>query len=118
MATASRLEAAVELALGRAPSELVLDLRAVSFIDSTGLRAIMRARNACEHRAVEFFLVPSERAAEHRLFRVSGLIGMLTFREPDAATLEPDAATLQPDAGTLEPDAGTLRDPAHAQPAG
>jgi anti-anti-sigma factor len=47
MATAGRLEAAVAAALARQESELVVDLTAVGFMDSTGLRALLRARRDC-----------------------------------------------------------------------
>jgi anti-sigma B factor antagonist len=85
MASAGRLETAVALALGGAPRELVLDLRGVRFMDSTGLRAVLRARKACDDSDSDFFVLPAERSRQHRLFQVSGLIGILTFREPDAA---------------------------------
>jgi anti-sigma B factor antagonist len=83
MATARRLEAAVASALGREESELTVDLTDVSFMDSTGLRSLLRARRDCERRERAFFLIPA--AGQHRLFQVSGLIGHLTFREPEAA---------------------------------
>jgi anti-sigma B factor antagonist len=83
MGTAARLEAAVAGALERAPRELVLDMRQVSFTDSTGLRAILRARRSAEGLGGEFFLIRSEEGEQHHLFQVSGLIGELTFREPD-----------------------------------
>jgi anti-sigma B factor antagonist len=83
MASAARLETAVALALGGPPHELVLDLRGVRFMDSTGLRAVLRARKASDECDCEFFVLPAERAGQHRLFQVSGLIGILTFREPD-----------------------------------
>ena len=84
MATATRLEAAVEAALRAGASELVVDLHAVRFMDSTGLRAILRARQSCEDAGCQFFLVPAEHEEQRRLFNVSGLIGKLTFREPAA----------------------------------
>jgi anti-anti-sigma factor len=85
MATARRLEAAVAAALARKEVELVVDLGEVRFMDSTGLRALLRARRDCERRDRGFFLVPAANGAQHRLFEVSGLIGHLTFREPEAA---------------------------------
>ena len=82
MATASRLEASIEQALAHDPAELVLDMSDVRFMDSTGLRAVLRARQSCEGQGGEFFLIPSETGEQHQLFHVSGLIGKLTFHEP------------------------------------
>jgi anti-sigma B factor antagonist len=85
MATARRLEAAVASALAREESALTVDLTDVSFMDSTGLRSLLRARRDCERRDRAFFLIPAANGGQHRLFQVSGLIGHLTFREPEAA---------------------------------
>lgn len=85
MATARRLEAAVASALEREESELTVDLTDVSFTDSTGLRSLLRARRECERRDRAFFVIPAASGGQHRLFQVSGLIGHLTFREPEAA---------------------------------
>jgi anti-anti-sigma factor len=84
MATARRLEAAVANALDREEAELVVDLNEVRFMDSTGLRALLRARRDCELRDRSFFLIPAADGGQHRLFQVSGLIGHLTFHEPQA----------------------------------
>ena len=85
MATARRLEAAVASALDRDETELTVDLSDISFMDSTGLRALLRARRDCERRDRAFFLIPAANGGQHRLFQVSGLIGHLTFQEPEAA---------------------------------
>jgi anti-sigma B factor antagonist len=85
MATARRLEAAVGAALDREESELTVDLSDVSFMDSTGLRSLLRARSDCERRDRAFYLIPAANGGQHRLFQVSGLIGHLTFQEPEAA---------------------------------
>ncbi len=82
MATASRLEAAVAAAIARGDRELVLDLRGVTFMDSTGLRALLRARQQCEDGGGQFYVMRAQSGAQHQLFHVSGLIGKLTFREP------------------------------------
>jgi anti-sigma B factor antagonist len=87
MATAGRLEEAVGAALEGAQHELVIDLSHVSFMDSTGLRAVLRARRACGDAGRELFVVPSEGGEQRHLFNVSGVIGELTFRAPP-----PDAA--------------------------
>jgi anti-anti-sigma factor len=82
MATASRLEAAVREALADGATEVLLDMSEVTFTDSSGLRAVLRARRALEQGGGDFFLVPSKGGDQHHLFHVSGMIGELTFREP------------------------------------
>jgi anti-sigma B factor antagonist len=85
MATARRLEAAVAAAVRREEAELVIDLTDVRFMDSTGLRALLRARRECELRDRSFFLIPAPHGDQHRLFEVSGLISHLTFHEPETS---------------------------------
>ena len=57
-------------------SRLVLDIEDVTFMDSTGLNAIVRAHRACDR-----FTVRSPSAAVQRLFDVSG-VGRLIAVEP------------------------------------
>lgn len=67
-------------------SRIVLDLGGLSFIDSTGLRAIVIGADACKSRGCELLLVPGPPAVQ-RLFELTGLIDVLPFEahEPDAA---------------------------------
>jgi anti-anti-sigma factor len=61
------------------PGELVIDLRALTFIDSTGIHSILRARAACAENQRGFSLIRG-RAAVHRVFELSGLADRLPFR--------------------------------------
>jgi anti-anti-sigma factor len=57
-----------------------LDLHEVSFIDSTGIRVILAAKESCARNDVELLMVPSRHAAPHRLFELSGLLERLPWR--------------------------------------
>ena len=58
---------------------LVLDLRAVTFVDSTGLRTVIEAQKAARARGVGFALVPGPPPVQ-RLFELTGTRGL--FPEP------------------------------------
>ena len=55
-----------------------LDLSRLTFIDSTGIRAILAARGLCAARGCEFMLIPGP-AHVQRMFEVSGLMDHLPF---------------------------------------
>ena len=77
--TAPALEAALDEACAmRATIEL--DLHEVSFIDSTGIRAILTAKAACAEHDVELLMVPSRHQAPRRVFELSGLLDLLPWR--------------------------------------
>jgi anti-sigma B factor antagonist len=73
------LEAKVHQICGEAPSELVLDLSRLEFIDSSGLSAILRTRALCQEQMCDFLLTPGERPVQH-LFEITRLIDKLSFR--------------------------------------
>ena len=72
IATAPRLRSAVEQACGAGAREIVLDLRSVRFIDSSGLREILRSREICEERSSELLALSALQAGPRRLFEVTG----------------------------------------------
>ena len=55
-----------------------LDLSGLTFIDSTGIRAVLAARGLCAAHDCEFMLIPGP-AQVQRVFDVSGLIDHLPF---------------------------------------
>jgi anti-sigma B factor antagonist len=77
LATSPELEARVEQ-LCTEGRELVLDLSELSFIDSTGLLAILKAREQCAERRSRFFLIPGPPAVQ-RVFRLTDLLERLPF---------------------------------------
>jgi len=55
-----------------------LDLSGLTFIDSTGIRAVLAARGLCAARGCEFKVVPGPTQVQ-RVFEVTGLIDHLPF---------------------------------------
>jgi anti-sigma B factor antagonist len=73
------LNAAVERACGDGASSVTLDLRELSFIDSTGLAAIVLASRLCDTKGLELSLIPGSPSTQ-RLFEMTGLLDVLPFR--------------------------------------
>lgn len=65
---------------------LTIDLRELTFIDSTGLAAIILASKICERHpgGYDFWLIPGPSNIQ-RLFEVTGLIDALPFRGDPAS---------------------------------
>jgi anti-anti-sigma factor len=80
LGSAPELEAALTRLCEAGVSEIEIDLREVDFIDSTGLRAILIAKDTCAKEGIEFFLVPSRRESQHKLFEITGLLNVLPWR--------------------------------------
>jgi anti-anti-sigma factor len=59
--------------------DLLVDISDVSFIDSTGLRAILEVKASCEERSCEFSMTHGRENVDH-LFELTRLIDRLTFR--------------------------------------
>jgi anti-sigma B factor antagonist len=80
MATLPRLEAAVQAApLAEAP-RLVVDLRALRFMDSMGLQFLLRLDAACREAGRQLVVVRGPRAV-HRLFEVMEMESVLTMAD-------------------------------------
>ncbi|MFN8051007.1 MAG: STAS domain-containing protein [Acidimicrobiales bacterium] len=74
VATAPQIEAELIAAI-EGGSAVTLDLSGVSFIDSSGLRALVTARQRAEEKGVAFSLAGRSPAVE-RLLQVTGLDGV------------------------------------------
>jgi anti-sigma B factor antagonist len=59
---------------------LVLDLSGVSFMDSSGLHAVLVTKDLCDRRGCELLFVPGS-AQVQRLFELSGVLPQLKFCE-------------------------------------
>jgi anti-anti-sigma factor len=81
MATAPELDERAAQLCGDGPCRLVLDLRELRFIDSTGLLAIRRMRELCADSGCELQLIPGPPAVQ-RLFELTGLLERLPFGGP------------------------------------
>jgi anti-sigma B factor antagonist len=84
LASRPLLDAAIARLEREGASALTLDLRDVTFMDSTGLHGVLLAKAACERSGGRFMLVRGS-AQVQRLFELSGLIDELPFGEAAAA---------------------------------
>lgn len=64
-----------------APNRVIVDLRQLAFIDSTGLRLLLQAHARCSERRCEFVLRPGEEPVQ-RVFDLTGAVKVLRFEDP------------------------------------
>jgi anti-anti-sigma factor len=76
---ASDVEDAVRRLCDEGIAELVLDLRDLTFIDSTGLRSTLIAYELCQECGHDFAVIPGPRQVQ-ALFELTGLAGLLPFQ--------------------------------------
>jgi anti-anti-sigma factor len=82
MAAAPDLQAVVSACVGSA-ARLTLDLRRLTFMDSTGLRLVLLAQRLCRDTGAEFALIPGPRLVQ-RVFELTGVVDRLPFRYASA----------------------------------
>jgi anti-sigma B factor antagonist len=77
LANSATVEAELEAALADGEAEVVIDMRELEFIDSTGIALLVATlgRDSAERPRVRF--VPSESAAVVRVLELTGLNGRL-----------------------------------------
>ncbi len=78
--SAQVLEDAVEEACATGAKELVLDLCAIDFMDSMGLRALLNARTTCQASDCDYHVTPASRPVQ-RVLDATGLRGSLSLRK-------------------------------------
>ena len=84
-ATACRLRAAVDRALDALPAAVVVDLGAVTFIDSAGVRAVLDRRTVMSTLDTELRVVAGSEQGRS-LLELSGVTdGVVLHRTPDEA---------------------------------
>jgi anti-sigma B factor antagonist len=71
------VELRLEQAIKRA-DRVVVDLRPLTFLDSTGLRALLEARRQARRAGVTFELIPGPPAVQ-QVFQVTGLLDEFPF---------------------------------------
>jgi len=81
IAAEGELAAGLGLVLAPPTRVLTLDLRELSFLDSTGLRALIHLRSRCEHHGCRLLLIPGGPTIQ-RAFDVSGLTAHFTIADP------------------------------------
>lgn len=80
LAAAGSLEEELERALSSGSPTIVLDLRDLEFIDSTGLSVLVRAHQQAQEQGVQLGLVNAGAQVE-RLLSLTGLADRLTLAE-------------------------------------
>ena len=76
IATTPELEEALADATRDGITEIVLDLRELTFMDSTGLRALAQANLRADERGIALSIIRGPRPIE-RVLEISGLAGLL-----------------------------------------
>jgi anti-anti-sigma factor len=79
--TSAMLDAELDAVIGADARFVVLDLSAVTFLDSSGLRSIVRARNALAERDGRLTCAGLSAAAA-KVLEISGLLEHLRDRAP------------------------------------
>jgi anti-anti-sigma factor len=81
IATTPELEQALADATADAVAEIVLDLRELTFMDSTGLRALAQANSRAGESGIALSIIRGPRQIE-RVLEISGLGAMLPLVDP------------------------------------
>lgn len=89
ISTADRLQAAVSrLCVAEGERELTLDLRGLTFVDSSGLAAIVYTSRLCERYGCELSVIRGPQSVQH-VFELTGLTELLPFRQEGDASPSP-----------------------------
>ncbi|MHB8504908.1 MAG: STAS domain-containing protein [Acidimicrobiales bacterium] len=73
------VDAVSTAAADAACTAVLLDLTDVTFMDSSGLRSVLRAHRAAEAAGVRFVVGVAEGGPVVRLFRIAGVAGWLDY---------------------------------------
>lgn len=77
IATAPRLQVAIDEVLGSQPGKVLLELRDVSFLDLSGIRVLVDARNALEQQGAAL-VIDGMSGAVSQVLETAGLLTSLT----------------------------------------
>jgi anti-sigma B factor antagonist len=80
MASSPALDEAVRGICTDSAEALTIDLSRLTFMDSTGLRVVLLAKELCERHRCEFLVIPGP-AQIQRLFEVTGILERLPFSD-------------------------------------
>jgi anti-sigma B factor antagonist len=78
LATQTAAREAIHAALALGPERVVLDLSQLSFIDSSGLHAVVELHELAAHQNAQLEIIPGSPAVQ-RTFEVCGLADLLPF---------------------------------------
>lgn len=79
---APKLQAAFADVCSGEPGLIVLDLKNLTFIDSSGLHALVTGHQLCRARGHELKVIPGP-ANVQRLFEITGMNDILPFGDPE-----------------------------------
>ena len=82
LATVPRVDSELDELWSRGFARLVLDLRDVCFLDSTGIRMLLSWQAASSADGFQFCVISGPPAVE-RVLEVAGVTGHLTYAAPD-----------------------------------
>ncbi len=85
---APRLQAAFTDACSGEPKLIVLDLKNLTFIDSSGLHALVAGHQLCRTHGHDLKIIPGP-ANVQRLFELTGMNDLLPFGDPQTVANEP-----------------------------
>jgi anti-anti-sigma factor len=80
LATLPQLERRLLESEAKRPARILIDLHGLRFIDSSGLHALLSARQRAEEAGWELTLIRGSRAVQ-RLFELTGVDAMFSFAE-------------------------------------
>jgi anti-sigma B factor antagonist len=80
LAVAAGLEATVLGLCGEGVSAVELDLSRLTFMDSTGLRAVLRAQELCAEHGYDFLVIPGSGQVQ-RLLELTGTTDVLPMAD-------------------------------------
>lgn len=83
--TVHRVESALGTLREEGSGDLVLDLRGLTFMDSTGLRLVIRWHATARDEGFRFAIVPGPDVVQ-RVFRLTGMDAHLAVAEPPPET--------------------------------
>ena len=81
MVAAPRLMTSIDELLAEGGLEVVVDLRALTFMDSSGLQALLHGHQQAQKAAAPFSLVRGNENVM-RVFELSGVDGLIPFARP------------------------------------
>lgn len=105
VASAPMLEATVAELCEAGAAELTLDMAGVEFIDSSGLSAILRAKQLCDECHCAYSLTPAQRPAQG-VFETAGVVDRLPFRDgarAGQAVVAPEQLAAAPHQAAVSP---------------
>jgi anti-anti-sigma factor len=81
MATVGQIDEHLSELHGAGFRNLVLDLRGLTFMDSSGLNLVLRWDAYARENGIDFAVIPGD-AEVHRIFEITGVVDRLPFRDP------------------------------------